>query len=67
MLFLSLFGNGALSLCTCSADLFTKFGGAELEGMGACIVFDDVELDYQLVFPTLMYESYYTDLDLEPH
>jgi len=24
-------------------------------------------LDYQLIFPTLMCESYYTDLDLEPH
>jgi len=29
-------------LCTCSADLSTELGGVELEGVGACVGFDDV-------------------------
>ena len=56
----------AVGLRTCSADLSTELGEVELEGV--VLVLDSMMLtfDYQFVFSTVMYESHYIALDLEP-
>jgi len=59
-------------LCTFSAQLSflvlseSSGGGVGLGEVDACVKLDDVDT-YQLVFSTAMYESNYTDLDLQPH
>jgi len=42
-----------------------ELGGGEQDGVGVCVGFDNVDINYQLVFPIVMYESHYIgSLDL---